>query len=61
MDPNGSDAKAQYDRFNRLFREDPWILPLQPTVRIDLNSPRVDGFGDYFTLQNWEPNSARSA
>jgi peptide/nickel transport system substrate-binding protein len=57
--PTGADAKQLYARFNKLFQEDPWLIPLQPQARVDLISKNVRGFGDYFITYEQAVNFAR--
>jgi hypothetical protein len=59
LEPSSDAAKQQYARFNTLFREDPWVIPLQPQARVDLVSKNVTGFGDYFITYEQQPNFAR--
>jgi peptide/nickel transport system substrate-binding protein len=54
--PESPEAHVQYDRINRLFLEDPWLIPLQPATRIDLASSRVHGFGKYFVTMLQQVN-----
>jgi peptide/nickel transport system substrate-binding protein len=56
VDPNSADAKAIYVTLNKILREDPWVVPLQPFARIDLVGANVRGFGDYFITMSQSPN-----
>ncbi|MBK7327870.1 MAG: hypothetical protein IPI85_01875 [Dehalococcoidia bacterium] len=47
LDPLSDAAKAQYKRFNEIWVEDPWLVPLQPNTGPQLVSERVRGFGKY--------------
>lgn len=47
LDPLGEPAKAQYKRFNEIWIEDPWLVPLQSNSGPQLVSERVRGFGKY--------------
>ncbi len=59
LDPQSAEAKAQYARFNRLYVEEPWHIPLQPTGAIDLVSPKLQGFDSYFIRPVQSPNFGR--
>jgi hypothetical protein len=48
LDPASAEAKAEYTRFNQLYSQDAWHIPLWPFARPDLATPRVAGFGEYF-------------
>jgi peptide/nickel transport system substrate-binding protein len=48
LDPSGAEARQQYQRFNKLYPQDAWHVPLWPFARPDLASTRVEGFGEYF-------------
>lgn len=47
LDPISTEAKAVYDRFNKLFLEEAWILPFGAYSRIDLVGEKVRGFDGY--------------
>ncbi len=47
LDPLSEAAKAQYKRFNEIWLEDPWLVPLQPNSGPQLVSKRVRGYGKY--------------
>ncbi|MCZ2108558.1 MAG: ABC transporter substrate-binding protein [Dehalococcoidia bacterium] len=55
LDPAGAEAKAQYQKFNKLFTEDPWIIPISPASRIDLIGPKVKGYGKYWVTPSSSP------
>ena len=59
LDTNSPEAKIQYQRFNKLFTQDPWIIPVQPNSRIDLISEKVRGFGQYFITPSQSPQFAK--
>lgn len=59
VDPLGPEAKELYRRFNRLWLEDPWIAPLEPSGALDLASEKVRGFDEYFILPLQAPNFGR--
>ena len=59
LDPLSDAAKAQYKRFNTLWTEDPWLLPLSPNSRIDLVSAAVRGYDEYFVTPSAAPNFAK--
>lgn len=48
LDPLSAGAKQQYARFNKMWLEDPWMLPLQPRIRIDVVGEKLQGLNDYF-------------
>jgi peptide/nickel transport system substrate-binding protein len=58
LEPTSDAAKQEYKRFNTLFHEDPWLIPLMPQARVDLVSKNVRGFGDYFVTYEQEANFA---
>lgn len=47
LDPLSAEAKVQYKRFNEIWVEDPWLVPLQPNTGPQLVSERVRGYGKY--------------
>ena len=47
LDPLGEAAKVQYKRFNEIWLEDPWLVPLQANTGPQLVSERVRGYGKY--------------
>jgi peptide/nickel transport system substrate-binding protein len=59
VDPLGPEAKELYARFNRLWLEDPWIIPLEPSGALDVASPKVQGFDEYFIVPLQAPNFGR--
>jgi len=59
VDPLGPEAKELYARFNRLWIEDPWIIPVLPSGALDIVSPKVQGFDEYFVLPLQAPNWGR--
>jgi peptide/nickel transport system substrate-binding protein len=56
LDSTSEAAKAQYARFNKLFHDDAWMIPLNANVGIDLQSPNVTGFDEYFIAIHWSLN-----
>jgi peptide/nickel transport system substrate-binding protein len=52
LDPLSDGAKEQYRRFNKMWLEDPWLIPLSPNSRVDLVSASVKDYGDYFITLN---------
>jgi peptide/nickel transport system substrate-binding protein len=59
LDPSSAEAKAQYTRFNQLYLQDAWHIPLWPFARPDLATSRVAGFGEYFITPLQCANLAR--
>ena len=59
LDPNSAAAKEQYARFNKLWLEDPFILSLQPNMRVDLYSAKVRGNEEYLGAPGGAPNWCR--
>jgi peptide/nickel transport system substrate-binding protein len=55
LEPSSAEAKVQYQRFNKLFTEDPWIIPVQPNSRVDLISDKVRGYGKYWITPAQSP------
>jgi len=47
LDPLSEAAKAEYKRFNEIWVEDPWLVPLAPNTGPQLVSERVRGYGKY--------------
>ena len=47
LDPFSEEAKVQYDRFNELFHDDPWLLPCAPTRGLSVVKPRVQDYRNY--------------
>jgi peptide/nickel transport system substrate-binding protein len=56
LDPLSAGAKEQYKRFNTLWLEDPWLIPLSPNSRTDLVSSAVRGYDEYFITPSNAPN-----
>jgi peptide/nickel transport system substrate-binding protein len=56
LPPTSAEAKAQYVRFNKLYREDPWAIPLYTNTNFDVVSARVQGFDEYFIMPTASPN-----
>lgn len=55
LDPNSAEAKQQYQRFNKLFTEDPWLIPVSGSTRLDLVGSKVRGYGKYFVTPSAAP------
>ncbi|MGE0598024.1 MAG: ABC transporter substrate-binding protein [Dehalococcoidia bacterium] len=49
LDPLSEAAKAQYKRFNDMWLNDPFLVPLAPNENPQLVSKRVRGYGSYLT------------
>ncbi|MCC7366489.1 MAG: ABC transporter substrate-binding protein [Dehalococcoidia bacterium] len=56
VDPLGPEAKQLYARFNRLWMDDPWVIPLEPSGALDVVSSKVRGFDEYFIQPLQAPN-----
>ena len=56
LDPLSQEAKQQYQRFTELWLNDPWLLPLQPSVSVALLGAKVRGFDEYFLAPGGSPN-----
>ncbi len=50
------EAKALYARFNKVWLDDPWIVPLEPSGALDVVGPNVQGFDEYFISPLQAPN-----
>lgn len=55
LDPLSAEAKAQYERFNEIWVEDPWLVPLAQNSGPQLVSERVRGYGTYLTAPTNQP------
>jgi peptide/nickel transport system substrate-binding protein len=49
LDPLSEAAKTQYKRFNDMWLNDPFLVPLAPNESPQLVSKRVRGYGSYLT------------
>jgi peptide/nickel transport system substrate-binding protein len=58
LDPLSEAAKEQYRRFNEIWIEDPWLVPLQPNSGPQLVSERVRGYGKYLIAPTNAPEFA---
>lgn len=58
-DPLSTGAKELYRRFNRVWMEDPWVIPLEPSGALDVLSAKVQGFDEYFVQPLQGPNFGR--
>jgi peptide/nickel transport system substrate-binding protein len=47
LDPVGDGAAQEYKRFNEVWVEDPWMVPLAPFVNPHLVSPRLRNYGQF--------------
>ena len=47
LDPFSEEALVQYDRFNELFHDDPWLLPCAPFRAMNVVKPRVQGYKSF--------------
>lgn len=55
VDPLSAEAKAQYERFNDIWLNDPWLVPLAQNSGPQLVSERVRGYGTYLTAPTNQP------
>jgi hypothetical protein len=55
LDPLSAPAKEQYKRFNDLWLNDPFLVPLAPNESPQLVSKRVRGYGEYLTSPANQP------
>jgi len=48
LDPYSAEAMVEYARFNELFHDDPWLIPLGPPTRgMAVVKPRVQGYQNF--------------
>jgi hypothetical protein len=47
-------AQAQYDLFEKLWIENPWLIPMRPTQSIIVKSKKLQGF-DKVSIAPQEP------
>ncbi len=59
LDPLGEDAREQYARFNRMWLEDPWLLPVHTNQRIEVANANVKGYDEHFVTIFEQPNLAK--
>lgn len=59
LDPLSDQAKAEYKKFNALYLDDPWMIPMYPAARVDLIGSKVKGYGEYFVTLGDSPNYAK--
>jgi peptide/nickel transport system substrate-binding protein len=59
LDPLSAEAKAEYKKFNDLYLNDPWMIPMFPAARVDLIGSKVQGYGEYFVTPGESPNYAK--
>lgn len=59
LDPLSAEAKTQYAAFNKLFVEDPWLIPMFGGGRVDLIGSKVKGYDEYFVTPAESPNYAK--
>lgn len=55
LDPLSAQAKEQYKRFNDLWLNNPFLVPLAPNEGPQLVSKRVRGYGEYLTSPANQP------
>ena len=59
LDPLGEGAREQYARFNRMWLEDPWLLPVHTNQRIEVANANVKGYDEHFVTIFEQPNLAK--
>ena len=59
LDPLSAEAKAQYKRFNEIWVQDPWLVPLAPNSGPQLVSEKVRGYGTYLTAPTNAPDFSK--
>lgn len=59
LDPLGEEAREQYARFNQMWLDDPWLLPIHTNQRIEVANPNVQGYDEHFVTIFEQPNLAK--
>ena len=59
LDPLGEEAREQYARFNRMWIDDPWLLPVHTNQRIEVANSNVKGYDEHFVTIFEQPNMAK--
>ena len=59
LDPVGEEAREQYARFNQMWLDDPWLLPVHTNQRIEVTNPNVKGYDEHFVTIFEQPNLAK--
>ncbi len=59
LDPLGEEAREQYARFNQMWIDDPWLLPIHTNQRIEVANPNVKGYDEHFVTIFEQPNMAK--
>ncbi len=59
LDPVGEEAREQYARFNQMWLDDPWLLPVHTNQRIEVANSNVKGYGEHFVTIFEQPNLAK--
>ena len=59
LDPVGEGAREQYARFNQMWLDDPWLLPVHTNQRIEVANANVKGYDEHFVTIFEQPNLAK--
>ncbi len=59
LDPVSPEALEQYARFNQMWLDDPWLLPVHTNQRIEVANANVKGFDEHFVTIFEQPNMAK--
>ena len=59
LDPLGEGAREQYARFNQMWLDDPWLLPVHTNQRIEVANANVKGYDEHFVTIFEQPNLAK--
>ena len=52
-------CREQYARFNHMWLDDPWLLPVHTNQRIEVANSNVKGYGEHFVTIFEQPNLAK--
>ena len=55
----GEEAREQYARFNQMWLDDPWLLPVHTNQRIEVANANVKGYDEHFVTIFEQPNLAK--
>lgn len=50
LEPSSAEAKTQYDRFNKIWLDDPWMLPVSPNLRLDVATKNLQGYQSWISV-----------
>ena len=53
LDPFSPEAMEEYRRFNELFHDDPWLLPVAPYRGLSVAKPEVQGWKSFIEPMNY--------